>query len=418
MPLDPNIILSGKAPEIQNPLDAMSKAMAFRSLVSRSQTEDLQARQAQQEFSDNQALRTAMNNNTSIDPNGNYNVDRQGVFKSLAQSNPSLVPKVAQQFAATDMEMQKQHLATMRGKMEMTGQLLGGVTDQKSYDNALSQIKSMNGDISQLPPQYDPGAVHSAQMWAMNAKDQVEAQAKQQGLDIEKTKADNENQKVKLEMFKTFGAGGSGGGVKGAPVDPSTLVVNRLPPHLQPKALEEIKDNQNIAKIAGPALEAFDRAAKDARPMTGKFSDTSPAALVPSVPYLMDKPETAGQKAFMGLVNTTIKETEGTARQAAFDSVKKNFMPQTGDSDATVASKKAAFVQYLQSHTAAPTNMSKGIDLSKFPSTSIDPKLIEKHTQENTKVSHKDMPIGSESNGMVKTAKGWIPKGADLNATK
>jgi hypothetical protein len=139
--------------------------------------------------------------------------------------------------------------------------------------------------------------------------------------------------------------------------DPASLVTTLVQdPASQAKVTEEIKDAQNITAIAPKIQDAFKAASQ--------FDKTK---LVPGI-------ESAGQKAFQALINTTVKETEGTARQAAFDSIKKNMMPQFGDSSATLASKYDALKTYLHSKASAPNAKAHGIDLQKFRSTSSDPR--------------------------------------------
>ena len=77
--LDPSIIMGAQPVQIANPLDQAVKAMTLRDLSMRSQTQQIQNQQAQQDFSDNQALRSATANNTKVDADGNPTVDRAGM---------------------------------------------------------------------------------------------------------------------------------------------------------------------------------------------------------------------------------------------------------------------------------------------------------------------------------------------------
>lgn len=185
MPLDPSIILGGKQPEIQNPLDTMSKVMAYKNLANRSQIEGVQAQQTQRDYDDQTARRNATAKYSTVDQSGNVSVDRAGMLKNLAQTAPHLVPQAAQSFAATDLAMQKQKLETLHSKLDAMGTLLGSVTDQKSYDNFFSQAKALGADTSQFPPQYDPGIVKHAQFATMSAKENIAAQMEQQKVDLQ-----------------------------------------------------------------------------------------------------------------------------------------------------------------------------------------------------------------------------------------
>lgn len=195
--LNPNIIMGAQLPQIQSPLDNYSKAMTLQSLAAKNQTDQLQARQAQQDFGDNQALRNATANHTTVDENGNPTIDRPGMLKELGTTSPSLVPKAAMSFGQQDAQIQEQKIKTLHGKLDAMGQFLGGVHDQDSYVNALQQAKSIGADISQFPPQYDPNVVKHAQFATLNAKDQIEATQKQQEIGIKE-----EDLSVKRQQFQ------------------------------------------------------------------------------------------------------------------------------------------------------------------------------------------------------------------------
>jgi hypothetical protein len=193
----------------------------------------------------------------------------------------------------------------------------------------------------------------------------AEDQLAQHNKDIEQAIAQQKNQ---IEAYSAGMPGAMGMAPKGAindsSTDPATLVNKMVPPKEREKAFQEIKDNQNVASIANPSLKAFDQAAKEVRPFTGG-RETSGTAFIPGM-------ESPGQKAWQGMANTTVKDVEGTARQAAFDSLEKNFKPQFGDSDATIAKKREGWINYLKSHASSPVAKGNGIDLSKYKSTAFD----------------------------------------------
>ncbi len=383
MPLDPSIFsqVGQNTTPLQNPLDTMSRVMMYKSLASRNQLEGIQAQQAQQNFNDEQINRNAYNKNIKVNPDGSQSFDQEGMLKDLASSaNPSLAIKAQLNIA----QMNRDQVTAGLQSVGQAAQMLQGVEalPPEQREAAYQQMKASplaqkSGSANWLPS-YDQGFVHSLYNQSMDHKSLLEAQQKDQQIAISKLAEENKQKELQMRMDEQYGVGGGRRGpsgpaptvdAQGKPIDPSML-SSRLPKSLQAKGLEEIKNNQDIVNVAKPALQAFDRAAIDSRPMTGG-TETAPAAFIPNIPGI-EHAQTPGQKAFMGLVNTTIKETEGTARQAAFDSVKKNYMPQTGDTDAMISSKRAAFINYLKSHASAPTNMKAGIDLSKYPSTSVD----------------------------------------------
>jgi hypothetical protein len=133
--------------------------------------------------------------------------------------------------------------------------------------------------------------------------------------------------------------------------DPALQIPYLVPKEQQAKALDELKDLQNLAKVAVPMDKAWKEAAAD-----NKLQNVAGV-------------KTSGQKAFLSLVNTTVKEIEGTARQAAFKSIEDNIMPQLGDKQETLDRKWQAYQVYKLAHSAAPTLRANHIIPENFEST-------------------------------------------------
>ncbi len=387
MPIDTSMYsnLGQGVTPLESPMDAMSKAMAFSSLANRNKIEGIQAQQAQQSFNDSQAMKNAMNNNTKVDPEtGAVSRDNAGMFKDLAAGgNTHLVPQVQSQIASMNDAMLKANLE----KTSAASQMLQGieaikdpVKQQAAYTAMRNSPIAQTAGSANWPEQHDPEFVAGLGQQTMTHTQLLESEAKDRGLSIQALEEKNKEKQLALDSFKVYG-NPNGPAVKQS-ADPAQAVLKKAPVDLRAKAMEEIKDNQNIAKIAGPSLEAFDKAAQDARPMTGGVHGASGSAFMPHIPFVGDF-ETPGQKAFSGMANTTVKEVEGTARQAAFESIKDNFRPQFGDSDANIARKRAGWINYLQSHTASPVNDSFGNHLSQYNSTTIDPKYLNASNPDN-----------------------------------
>jgi len=159
-----------------------------------------------------------------------------------------------------------------------------------------------------------------------------------------------------------IGLGNAGGQAQGA--DPAALVPHLVPPDKQKEVFEEIQNAQNINRERKVILETFDKAAKDVRPVSGGQLKN----VIPGV-------ESEYNQALEQLLGPTLGKLEGTVRQAAMDNLKHNALPQLGDNDNKIRVKKEALTHYLESAASAPTAKGFGIDLSKFKSTSIDPKV-------------------------------------------
>lgn len=138
-------------------------------------------------------------------------------------------------------------------------------------------------------------------------------------------------------------------GQSGKPIeqDPSTYVPYLVPEARQKDVFDELKNAQDVRALAPKILDAFER---------GSSRNPNTAA--------------QGQREFEGLINTTVKEKEGTARQAAFDSIHKSMTPSglfagAGENEA----KKRTVMEYLGANSAAPQAKGFGINLDNFKST-------------------------------------------------
>lgn len=218
--LDPNIVMGGQLPQIQNPMDNAVKAMTLKDAYLNSQIKQTQNQQIQQEYSDSQAMRSALANNTKVDQDGNPTVDRGAMLKELGQTAPSTVAKASLQFAQQDQQIQAQKLDIMRNNWSTLGQMAGAVNPtgsndpkdmpqiQQNYQNFLkqaSQLKDPAGrpvDTSQFPQTYDPNVVNRLQVGALNADQQIKKQQEQQGLNIRNKEADIKTQELALSLKK------------------------------------------------------------------------------------------------------------------------------------------------------------------------------------------------------------------------
>jgi hypothetical protein len=136
-----------------------------------------------------------------------------------------------------------------------------------------------------------------------------------------------------------------------------------ISPEAGQKIAEEIKNRRDIVALKPQVDQAFDQAAQETRPLSGGLN-TSGTAFVPG----MDSPS---QKKYLGLTGTTVKETEGTARAQAFKLIHDTQVPQFGDNDASIETKRSTKDAYMASHAAAPLAKSYGIDLDRYPVTRL-----------------------------------------------
>lgn len=149
-----------------------------------------------------------------------------------------------------------------------------------------------------------------------------------------------------------------------AGMDPAKKVTWLVPPAQQEAVFGEIAAAQSATQNAPEILEAFDRAAKEARPLTGGFTGTAPGAFNPWS-------DTPGQQKFITLITPTFSNIDKTVREFAMKSFFDNNKPQFGDNDAKINSKRQAVIDYLQTKDQAPRASGFGINLKDYPSTNV-----------------------------------------------
>jgi hypothetical protein len=390
---DPSILLQQQTPDF---LGSYQKGVKLSDMAT-------DAKMKKQQWADDQTTRQAFQDNmlqpgndpetgkpitdpTTGQPITQPTLDRKGVLSDL--NSAGLGQKAYDMQRTWNMQDLQQHQTQVQNAMknnEAEAQLLGGVTDQPSYEAAVATANKLGlVQPGQLPKQYDPDLVKSIQMGNMSMKDKLSAQneaaltaIKATQAQTEKRSVDVKEQDLALQRAKLYGGSGQPTVGQGGQVDPSTdpatLVPSRVPQAHQAKAFAEIDAAQNTAKNAPQILKAFDDAANNIHG-------------VDFVPGMANK----DQKALHALMGPTFKDVEGTVRQAAMDNMNNNTTPQYGDSQKTIDTKRAALVGYLKSKSSSPTNKGYGIDLGNFKSTAITDKALSGSDQSSGPMSFED----------------------------
>ncbi len=142
-------------------------------------------------------------------------------------------------------------------------------------------------------------------------------------------------------------------------VSPEQKVQFLVPPAQQKDVFTEIKQAQAAKQNGQALLEAFDQAAQDRRLLTGGHPIYAAGlATPPSI------------KALQNGVLPLIHDSEGRVNEYEAQTAQKLF-PGQFDSDESVKANRDAFEQWIKGKAIAPTAKGFGIDLSKYPSTSV-----------------------------------------------
>lgn len=109
-------------------------------------------------------------------------LDRKATLSSLTKINPEKALAYQEKFNSLDQaDMQKNEMGLKQklGQLDFVGRLVGGVTDEASYQQARKAAQDAGLDVSQLPPMYDPNIMKRVQMQALSAKEQLQMQMDQ-----------------------------------------------------------------------------------------------------------------------------------------------------------------------------------------------------------------------------------------------
>lgn len=221
--LDSRIPLAFQAPQINSPAQNKLAALAVRGaemdLDQRGQA--LQQRNALMELA-----------------------QRPDFYNSAGGINPAMMPEIGrvapdraldyskaiqgQQKALSDAQMAQLNQA--KTQLELVGRLVGGVTDEASFQAARQQAQAYGIPLDGVPAQYDPNWVQQTRQQTLTAQQQIDNFYKEQGLDLQQQRLSLDREKMGSEASKPVGAPMEVTGPNGAP----TLVQRYADGSLRP----------------------------------------------------------------------------------------------------------------------------------------------------------------------------------------
>lgn len=260
--LDHNIILSGKAPEFDNPLDVANKALTMKGLMQRNQ-------QAQEERDQVKAIDSAFKNNVTVGADGTTALNRKGVMSDLWRASPQKALETEKGWAEQDAAAEKAKLEKVTRDVNLTGQLLGTVTDQASYERALAEAKALGiANVESMPPAYDPKYIRGMQERALSVGEQLAQKWKQVEFDQARQdkKEDRKHDFAKMNYKDQLDRGMSAlnhGEAKELQVLQNAAAMNRLDKQGQQRMAELANKAQAKGNKAPSALNTSDKARFD-----------------------------------------------------------------------------------------------------------------------------------------------------------
>ena len=175
--IDSSIAMGVKPMRIESPMNALAKAMQLKQLQQQGQMGEMQMQDRQRGLAADNALAQLLAGGKSV-------ADVSTGLASQGYGRQALDYAKQMQAAAKDKAAaEKGQLSNTMTKLSLGAQLLGGVTDQASYDAARATAQANGLDVSRMQPNYDPAFVAQKLKEGLTVKEQLEQYWKQKGYD-------------------------------------------------------------------------------------------------------------------------------------------------------------------------------------------------------------------------------------------
>jgi hypothetical protein len=188
MPIDTSIYsLLKPAPEI-DPLKSYGKAVALRDLV---QQGDIRS----EEYKRKNLVRDALSKNVQQGQDGKYGLNKQAALSDIYKADGLAGIEAEDKFQMQDAAKAKAQLEESKRKLEMSADLLWGITDQASYQANISKAREMgllNDEVLKtMPPVYNKEFIDQKKMANLGAMAQLQQQNKDREFDLREKEIEN-----------------------------------------------------------------------------------------------------------------------------------------------------------------------------------------------------------------------------------
>ena len=371
--IDSRIALGFQPVQVQgvNPLAAMAQMAQIEGARSQNRLAELALSEKQAASDRQRGFSDFMRQNAGSDAGtlGQRAIDAGYVQEGLGlQEHAGKVRKASLDARKTEGEIGAQGAAADKARLEgamqrftMIGQIMSGVRDQASYDAARQQAASLIGPeaAARMPAAYDPAQIESARMKALPIQQQIEAEYKAKGYDL---------QRAQFGETQRHNRATEGLGARNAAAREAEVAMGGKPPPGyrwgQGGVLEAIpggpgdprnkglNDGQaNAGNFAGrmaAANDTFDNLAAQGvnRPsMVKQAAESVPligGALGMAANAVAASPEQQQvEQAQRDFINATLRRESGAAISAGeFANANQQYFPQPGDSPQVIAQKR------------------------------------------------------------------------------
>jgi hypothetical protein len=168
--IDSSIALNVRAPQLEDPTNAMLKLMQLQGMQGQQQLAQYSLKKAQRDDEDNNALRSALSAPGADVGNALLRLGRVKEYNDFQKGQTEQTK--------TKAETEKTQIETNIKKIGLGAQILSTARDQASYDQARAVAQANGLDVANMPPQFDPAFVQGKLNEALTIKDQLEQQWK------------------------------------------------------------------------------------------------------------------------------------------------------------------------------------------------------------------------------------------------
>lgn len=370
--LDPSIILGSKPMQIESPVNQLAKVLQVQEMQQQGQMRGMQMQDAQDARTKRNRLAQLLQGG-DVTPEtlmrGGFMEESQALSKSQRDSM-----KTDADIGKTKAETEKHQIANALAKIEAVSQVMGGVRDQATYDQARAIAQQNGWDVSQMPAQYDPQLIEQKRQQGMHVKDQLEQAWKAKGYDLDvrkqtETERNNRTQNAISQGNLNVSRGNlalSGQRLafdkaqpKGVLDTERGLLVDPRTGEARPVTMggnavgmkfKPMTEGQAKANLFGTRMTEAD---KTLRELEGKYSPMAvnaktAAEETPLIGGLLGATANAAlgengqmaEQAQRDFVNAVLRRESGAAIAASeFQNAKKQYLPQPNDSKAVLQQK-------------------------------------------------------------------------------
>lgn len=186
--IDSRIALGFQPPtQLENPQNALARVLQIQGAQQQNQLGQLRLDEARTAGERRNKLAALLQGQYET-PEAREDALLRGGFMDEAQSLTKGrldAGKAQVDMGKTKADTEKTQLATQREKVGFIGQLLNGVRDQATYDQARALAQQNGLDVSTMPPQYDPAVVAQKLQQALTVEEQLAQVWKQKGYDLD-----------------------------------------------------------------------------------------------------------------------------------------------------------------------------------------------------------------------------------------